>query len=50
MVGATRAGLSSTWVPAAFALGERLLRDLGRDEAAIRREGERIRREFAEEG
>jgi len=35
---------------AAAALGERLLRDFGRDEATIRREGERIRREFAEEG
>jgi hypothetical protein len=35
---------------AAAALGERLLRDLGRDEAVVRREGERIRREFAELG
>jgi monovalent cation:H+ antiporter-2, CPA2 family len=34
---------------AAAALAERLLRDLGRDESTIRREGERIRREFAEE-
>jgi CPA2 family monovalent cation:H+ antiporter-2 len=34
---------------AAAALAERLLRDLGRDEAAIRSEGERIRREFGEE-
>jgi monovalent cation:H+ antiporter-2, CPA2 family len=33
---------------AAAALAERLLRDLGRDETAIRSEGERIRREFAE--
>jgi len=33
---------------AAAALAERLLRDLGRDEAAVRSEGERIRREFAE--
>jgi CPA2 family monovalent cation:H+ antiporter-2 len=32
---------------AAAALAERLLRDLGRDEAAIRSEGERIRRAFA---
>ena len=32
---------------AAAALAERLLRDLGRDETAIRSEGERIRREFA---
>ncbi|HSD28120.1 MAG TPA: cation:proton antiporter [Vicinamibacteria bacterium] len=31
---------------AAGALAERLLRDLGRDEAAARKEGERIRREF----
>ncbi|HSD65241.1 MAG TPA: cation:proton antiporter, partial [Vicinamibacteria bacterium] len=35
---------------AAAALAERLLRDLGRDETAIRSEGERIRREFAEYG
>jgi CPA2 family monovalent cation:H+ antiporter-2 len=34
---------------AAAALAERLLRDLGRDETAVRSEGERIRREFAEE-
>ncbi len=34
---------------AAAALAERLLRDLGRDESAIRNEGERIRRGFAEE-
>jgi CPA2 family monovalent cation:H+ antiporter-2 len=33
---------------AAGALAERVLRDLGRDEAAARREGERIRREFEE--
>jgi CPA2 family monovalent cation:H+ antiporter-2 len=33
---------------AAAALAERLLRDLGHDETSIRREGERIRREFAE--
>ncbi len=33
---------------AAAALAERLLRDLGRDETAVRSEGERIRREFAE--
>jgi CPA2 family monovalent cation:H+ antiporter-2 len=33
---------------AAGALAERVLRDLGRDEAAIRIEGERIRREFTE--
>ncbi len=33
---------------AAGALAERLLRDLGRDETAIRNERERIRREFAE--
>jgi CPA2 family monovalent cation:H+ antiporter-2 len=32
---------------AAAALAERLLRDLGRDENAVRTEGERIRREFA---
>ena len=34
-------------VEAAAALAERLLRDLGRDETAIRDEGEKIRREFA---
>jgi CPA2 family monovalent cation:H+ antiporter-2 len=33
---------------AAGALAERVLRDLGRDETAIRAEGERVRREFAE--
>jgi CPA2 family monovalent cation:H+ antiporter-2 len=33
---------------AAGALAERVLRDLGRDETAIRSEGERIRREFTE--
>jgi CPA2 family monovalent cation:H+ antiporter-2 len=33
---------------AAGALAERVLRDLGRDETAIRSEGERIRREFNE--
>jgi monovalent cation:H+ antiporter-2, CPA2 family len=33
---------------AAAALAERLLRDLGRDETAVRGEGERIRREFTE--
>jgi CPA2 family monovalent cation:H+ antiporter-2 len=35
---------------AAGALAERVLRGLGRDEAAARSEGERIRREFAEWG
>jgi CPA2 family monovalent cation:H+ antiporter-2 len=35
---------------AAGALAERLLRDLGRDEATARTEGDRIRREFAEYG
>jgi CPA2 family monovalent cation:H+ antiporter-2 len=35
---------------AAAALAERLLHDLGGDETAIRSEGERIRREFAEDG
>jgi len=34
---------------AAAALAERLLRDLGSDETAIRSEGERIRREFADD-
>ena len=34
---------------AAGALAELLLQDIGRDEATTRREGERIRREFAEE-
>jgi CPA2 family monovalent cation:H+ antiporter-2 len=34
---------------AAAALAERLLRDLGSDESAIRSEGERIRREFADD-
>jgi CPA2 family monovalent cation:H+ antiporter-2 len=33
---------------AAGALAERVLRDLGRDETTARREGERVRREFAE--
>jgi CPA2 family monovalent cation:H+ antiporter-2 len=33
---------------AAAALAERLLRDLGRDETAVRAEGDRIRQEFAE--
>jgi CPA2 family monovalent cation:H+ antiporter-2 len=33
---------------AAGALAERLLRDLGRDEATVRSEGERVRREFDE--
>ena len=32
---------------AAAGLTELLLRDLGRDETTVRREGERIRREFA---
>jgi CPA2 family monovalent cation:H+ antiporter-2 len=36
-------------IEAAVALTERLLRDLGRDESTIRRESERIRKEFAPE-
>ena len=34
---------------AAGALAELVLRDLGRDETSVRREGDRIRREFGDE-